>query len=130
MRWTYPKGQAPQGVQAPAARNTPRRKAVQSPEVFLAALRQRGLPQPHREYRFAEPRKFRADFCWPSHGVLVEVEGGIFTRQAHGSITGMLRDIQKYNLAAVHGYRVLRCVPDDLCSETFLSTIHAVLTTP
>ena len=105
-----------------------RRKAAVQPEaVFLEVLRQRGLPQPHREYEFAYPRRFRADYAWPDKHLLCEVEGGIFTRQAHGSISGMLRDMAKYNLAATMGYRVIRCVPADLCSEDFLRTISDAL---
>lgn len=102
-------------------------KGLSTPEVFLGALRARGLPQPHQEYRFAHPRQFRADFCWPSEGIIVEQEGGVFTRQAHGSITGILRDIEKYNLAATLGYRVLRVIPADLCSDAFLDTLTAAL---
>jgi very-short-patch-repair endonuclease len=40
--------------------------------------------------------------------VAVECEGGIYTRQAHGSISGILRDIEKYNAATSLGWRVFR----------------------
>lgn len=96
--------------------------------LFLAALADQGLPKPVREFRFAPNRKFRADFAWPAWLLLCEMEGGVFTRQAHGSITGLLRDIEKYNLAATLGYRVIRCVPKDLTSDAFLATIRAALT--
>lgn len=89
--------------------------------IFLAMVKAAGLPQPHREYQFDSSRRFRADYCWPQHGIILEQEGGIWTRGAHGRGTGISRDIEKYNLAATLGYRVVRCVPKDLCTpETIL----------
>ena len=70
-------------------------------------------PWPVTEYVFdATGRKWRFDFAWPGpgHRIAVECEGGIFTRQAHGSISGILRDIEKYNAAQVQGWRVFRVV--------------------
>ena len=60
-----------------------------------------GLPaEPVTEYVFCPYRKYRFDYAWPDYHVALEKEGGVFTRQAHGSVTGILRDIDKYNLAA------------------------------
>ena len=83
--------------------------------VVLAYFKAQGIPEPVPEYRFFPDRKFRFDFAWPQQGLALEVEGGIFTHGAHGSISGMLRDGEKYNLAATFGFRVLRILPDKLC---------------
>lgn len=60
--------------------------------------------------------------------VAVECEGGVFPnkqgKSAHRSISGMLRDIEKYNLAASNGWLVLRQVPDKLCSAEMLDLIR------
>ena len=65
-------------------------------------------PEPVREHRFHPDRGWRFDFAWPEHLVAVECEGGIYTGQAHGSISGILRDIGKYNAATELGWRVFR----------------------
>jgi very-short-patch-repair endonuclease len=91
--------------------------------LFLALLKQEKIPAPCEEWVFAHPRRFRFDYAWPEQRLALEVEGGIFTRKAHGSITGILRDMEKYNLAAVHGWRVLRVTPNKLCD---LQTIAMV----
>jgi len=63
------------------------------------------------EYQFHNKRKFKFDYAFVDKKIAVEQEGGIFTKQAHGSITGILRDMEKYNLAVECGWRVLRYVP-------------------
>ena len=63
---------------------------------------------PVREYRFALPRRFRFDFAWPSERVAVELEGGIWMRGRHVRGKGYEKDCEKYNLAALRGWRVLR----------------------
>jgi hypothetical protein len=48
-----------------------------APEEQLALhIKATGLPAPVREFYFAKPRRFRADFAWPERMVLAEVEGG------------------------------------------------------
>ena len=84
-------------------------------------LRQRQLPAPVRQYAFASAhgRKFRADFAWPEHGVIVEVEGGTWghIRRRDGSESrggrhntpeGFERDCDRSNLAALLRFRVFR----------------------
>ena len=96
-------------------------------ELFIDLLVQNGLPVPQVEYRFAPPRKFRADYAWPEHGVLLEQEGGVYTGQAHGSVTGILRDMEKYNLAAVHGWRVVRILPSQMLSQQTIDLLISVI---
>lgn len=83
--------------------------------VVLAWFAACELPAPVCELCFALPRKFRFDFAWPGQKVALECEGGIWSGGAHGRGSGIIRDLEKYNLAAELGWRVLRCVPDDLC---------------
>ena len=44
-------------------------------ELLAFQMRAAGLPEPEREYRFHEKRRYRADFAWPDHRLLVEGEG-------------------------------------------------------
>lgn len=86
----------------------------------MAALKGQGIPLPLSEVGFKEigiQRKFRFDYYWPEFRLALEIEGGIFTRQAHGSIRGILRDKEKYSLAASAGVRVI-AVPPNLMLKT------------
>lgn len=85
-----------------------------------------------RQYEYVPDRKFRADFAIFHKGIrlyrgraysaarfrcsriLVEVQGGVFSKQAHGSIQGVLRDNERLNEAAKAGYRMLRFTPDQI----------------
>ena len=81
------------------------------------------LPVPIAEYTFASPRKFRFDFAWPEQKVALEIDGGIWSRGAHGRGWGIARDQEKGNLAATLGWRVLRVQPRDLYK---ISTVEMV----
>ena len=63
-----------------------------------------------REHKFSESRKFRFDFVLLplDMKVAIEYEGIISGKSRHTSITGFTKDCEKYNLAIVEGWRVLR----------------------
>jgi hypothetical protein len=75
-----------------------------------------GLPIPVPEYEFHPTRKWRFDYAIPQWKVGIEIEGGIWQRGGggHSHPTGIVRDMEKYNAAAVQGWRVLRYAPEDL----------------
>ena len=66
------------------------------------------LPDPEREWRFCDGRKWRFDFAWPSLWVAVEIEGGSWIGGRHANPMGMHNDCDKYNAAVARGWRVLR----------------------
>ncbi len=81
-----------------------------------------------REYPFARPRRFRADFfVYPD--LLIEVEGGVWSggRGRHTSGAGFTRDCEKYNEAVLRGYRVLRFTTEQVSSGLALDTIIKAL---
>lgn len=89
-----------------------------------------GLPEPARQHQYAPPRKFRADFAWllpPPMSLLVEVQGGVYQRRAHGSITGVLKDIERLNIATLYGWRLLRVTPQMVKSGEALQLIERAL---
>ena len=94
------------------------------------AIRAAGLPAPSQQFEYIPGRKFRADFAWPDARLLVEVQGGVYTRGAHGSVGGILRDIERLNLATLAGYRVLRFVGPQIEDGTAIETIEEALTMP
>jgi very-short-patch-repair endonuclease len=90
-------------------------------ELTLAAqLEQAGIPF-EREFRFAPPRRWRADFAvaafapgifdpsWPM--VLVEIDGGAYVAGRHTRGVGFEADAEKASAAAILGYRVIRLTP-------------------
>lgn len=78
---------------------------------FIAMCEGAGLRTPMREHVFRDGRGSAFDFAWPDYRVALEVEGGIFARQGHGSMVRIAMDMEKYNAAAERGWLVLRCVP-------------------
>jgi hypothetical protein len=86
-----------------------------------------GLPVPEYEYRFDLVRKWRFDLAWPLHSVALEVEGGVWTGGRHSRGKGMIADMEKYNAAAVAGWRVLRVTPDQLLTSYTLGMLKRVL---
>lgn len=85
-----------------------------------------------KEYRFHVPetgekkRQWKFDYACPEKKIAVEIEGGVYGRGkpcpvckrrapgAHSSITGIKRDIEKYNTATSQGWRVIRVLPSDI----------------
>ena len=96
-------------------------------ELLFQHIKLVGLPEPEREYRFAPPRRFRADFAYPDKMLLIEVEGGVWTRGRHTRGAGFTEDAKKYNLAAINGWRLLRFTGDMIKSGLALRTIEMVL---
>lgn len=95
-------------------------------ELFAAQCRAVGLI-PAREYRFAPPRRYRFDFCFPELKLAVEVEGGVWSGGRHTRASGFIEDCNKYNLAAVMGYRVLRFPTHEVKSGAALKTLEEAL---
>lgn len=70
-----------------------------------------------RQHKYAEGRNFKADFAVLSHRLLIEVNGGIWNNEgAHGRVTGILKDIERLNLATLNDYRMLRFTPAQVMS--------------
>lgn len=84
-----------------------------------------------REYQFAAPRKWRFDFMlWndsPERAIGIEIEGGAFSRGRHTRGVGFINDMEKYNHAALLGWRVLRFTPDQVLKGEAIAFIKKVL---
>lgn len=78
-------------------------------EALLHQITLAQLPVPTRELVAIPGRRFRFDFAWPDYRLLVEVQGGTFSRGASGHSSGMgiNRDCEKNNLAVLAGWRLL-----------------------
>jgi len=64
------------------------------------------LPMPVQQYRGIPGRKFRFDMCWRGPMVVVELQGGTWSRGRHTRGQGYENDCEKLNLAQMHGWMV------------------------
>jgi hypothetical protein len=90
--------------------------------IFLALLKKEGLV-PVTEHKFHSTRKWRFDYAFPDSMVAVEVEGGVWTGGRHTSGAGFVKDMEKYNTALLHGWRVYRTTPKMLTSREVITDI-------
>jgi len=95
--------------------------------LFLALCKQERIPPPEREYKFLKDRKFRMDFAWLEHKLFLEVEGGVWIGGGHTHPTGFVKNMEKYNLAATHGWRLLRVEPKHLCKTATIEMVRNAL---
>lgn len=124
---------------------TPKKKRTAKPPIELAGpdalqllCKANGLLMPKREYRFDDERKWRFDYAWLDWRIALEVDGGIFGRGkpcpackrrragAHSSVKDMLKDIEKMNVAQLRGWKVMRCIPDDVKTGKVLTLLRGI----
>jgi very-short-patch-repair endonuclease len=79
-----------------------------------------------KEFKFNPDRRWRSDYYIPELKLLIEQEGGVYTGQAHGSISGILRDVEKYDSATCLGYRIIRVLPKDLMTQKTIDMIKTI----
>ena len=96
---------------------------------FPTLCRVARLPEPVGEYKFAlvRGRHWRFDWAWPRYRVALETEGGVWIGGRHTSGAGFVEDMAKYNEAAILGWIVLRCLPNELGSATTYDLIRRAI---
>lgn len=92
-----------------AAQRTLRKAQRETLERALDTfLRIENLPAPQKEYKFHPTQNWRFDRAWPDLMLAAECEGGTWARGRHVRGSGFEADCEKYNEAAILGWRVLR----------------------
>lgn len=94
-------------------------------ETLALHLKAMNIPF-EREYRFHPVRKWRFDFLI-ANTIGVEVEGAIYSNGRHNRGSGYSKDIEKYNEAAIMGFKVLRFTTDMVKSGHAIDTIKRAL---
>lgn len=112
-------------------------KAAQRKEAQMAAcdaLRQKlldaGFPEPASSYtsgevHFAEAlgRDWAFDFAYPACGLAIEVEGGVWSGGRHVRGKGYEGDCEKYSVASLLGWVLVRVTPGMINDGTALHLI-------
>jgi very-short-patch-repair endonuclease len=77
---------------------------------------------PVRQHPLLYGRGWRLDFAWPDRMLAVEIDGAVHR------IKGRFRsDIERHNVLALLGWRVLRFSPSDVSSGKAIDVLRAVL---
>lgn len=78
-------------------------------EFWLDMFKKNGLISDFvTEYQFNETRKFRFDWAIIDLKIAIEFEGIMSKKSRHTTVTGYSKDAEKYNLAQINGWTVLR----------------------
>jgi hypothetical protein len=103
---------------------------------LLRQMRAAGLPEPMREFRFNDVRRWRFDFAWPNTvlprypggwRLAVEVEGGRYARGRHVRPEGFHNDCEKYAEAMLQKFLVLRFTDNHVLSGRAARLIEETL---
>ena len=104
--------------------------------LLSVQLEQAGIPF-EREYRFAPPRRWRADFfvfgplpveyLYQELPILVEIDGGTWISGRHNRGSSIAKDFEKGAAAAIKGFRVIHCTTEQVNDGTCFSWIQQAL---
>lgn len=76
-----------------------------------------------REFEFNPNSKHRADFYLPEYNLLIEIEGGTRGKSRHTTHDGYSKDLMKYNMAQILGYRRLAYTTEQVKNGTAIQNI-------
>lgn len=96
---------------------------------FALHCRAHGLA-PESEWAFTKNRKWRFDYVFPDSMVAVEIEGGTRLGGRHTRHSGFERDAEKYNEAAILGWKVLRFTTEAVKRGDAIDTVLRALGRP
>ncbi len=122
-----------------------------NPKIVTAFFAEHGIPEPEYEFYFHPTRDWRFDLAFPNRtrkifdetgnvsaiatieggagdgGLAIEVDGGIFCGGGHNRGAQMLKTWEKENESVAMGWRIIRCQPSDLCTETVAALVKRCL---
>lgn len=66
------------------------------------------------EHRVCLKRRWRFDYAHPALKIAIEIEGGIYSGGRHTRGKGFINDMEKYNVAIIDGWKLLRYTPQQI----------------
>ena len=116
------------GIDVPRRRHRHPQQGSRLERLLLVQIGMAGLPEPEREVRFSEERRFRADFLWRSPPLIVEVQGGTrWGRSRHSRGRGFDSDCEKAAHAALCGYYLVPVSGDMVRDGRALALVERLL---
>jgi len=94
-----------------------------SADLLAFQMKAVGL-KPKREHKFHHTRLWRFDFAFPDKLIAVEFDGGTFSQGRHTRGKGFEGDCEKFNAAALMGWRVLRFTSKHVTTGDALAIIE------
>ncbi len=79
------------------------------------------------EHKFHPSRKWRFDIALPSIKLAIEIEGAVYTNGRHTRGSGFVKDIEKYNEAAILGWTLLRFTHVTHTNNEIIDTVKKIL---
>lgn len=96
-------------------------------DIFIQTCRQVFAVDAVKELQFCDSRKWRFDYAIPDKKIAIEVEGGAWINGRHNRAQGFIKDMEKYNMAAAMGWRLLRATPQTLLTAKFLNVLKLAI---
>jgi hypothetical protein len=110
------------------------KKSDEADREFLFQCKALNLPPVFAQWRFQNSRhpssathKWRCDFVFKDQKLMVEIDGGIWVKGAHGHPVDILRNMKKQNDAMLLGFQVIRFTPAEVKNGDAVSFTQAVL---
>lgn len=95
---------------------------------FLEFWNYLGGPELKTEYRFHPSRMWRFDFALPEQMIAIEINGGTWmARSGHNYGQHVTRDYEKYNAAALLGWRLFLFTSDMLSQRHGAQHIEPII---
>lgn len=104
-------------------------RRAQGNDAFSLMLSQQLKTQVLKELQFDAKRKFRFDYAIPEFRIAIEIDGGTFIEGGgrHNRAQGFIKDMEKMNLAAAQGWRVMHFTPQQQYSMLTVQSIKDAL---
>ena len=92
-------------------------------DIFIAYIKQTTGIDLIAEYKFHKTRKWRFDFVNLEHKLAIECDGAVWANGRHTRGSGYVGDMEKFNQAALYGFRVMKFQPKEMLT---LSTAELI----
>lgn len=95
--------------------------------LMLAQIRDAHLPEPEREYRATEGRRWRWDLAFVDQRLLIDIQGGQRQYGRHNRPAGYQNDCDKANRATLAGWRCLHFTGEQVNDGTAIQVLREAL---
>lgn len=104
-------------------------RRAQGNDAFTLMLSQQLKCEVLKELQFDAERKFRFDYAIPEARVAIEIDGGAYIEGGgrHNRAQGFIKDMEKMNLAAAQGWRVMHFTPQQQYSMLAVQAVRDAL---